>query len=184
MTGVSGLSPELSRRRLELVREAFPKVSRVAVLFHGANPTNIAALNETEAAASMLLVHVQRLDVRNPEDFKPAFADAARRVDALLVARNALYQAHLIRIVTLTVNTRLPAIYPVVEYVNAGGLMSYGGAYYGPVPPRCNIRRQNFKRGQARRVASRAANKVCTGHQSKNRKANRSNHSAKRAGSG
>ena len=127
VTGVTALSPELSTRRLELLREAFPNVSRVAVLFHGANPTNIASLKETEVAAPALQVQLQPLDVRGPDDFEPAFADAARRrANALLVVRNAFYNAHLTRIVALAAKGRLPAMYPVIEYVNAGGLMSYG----------------------------------------------------------
>ena len=127
VTGVSALSPELSGKRLEILRQAFPNVSRVAVLFHGANPTNLAALKETEAAAAALQVQLQPLDVRGPDDFEPAFADAAgRHANALVVLRNAFYQAHLTQIVTLAAKGRLPAMYPLIEYVNAGGLMSYG----------------------------------------------------------
>ena len=99
----------------------------MAVLFHGANPTNLAALKETEAAAAALQVQFQPLDVRGPDDFEPAFADAAgRHANALVVLRNAFYQAHLTQIVTLTAKGRLPTMYPLIEYVNAGGLMSYG----------------------------------------------------------
>jgi putative ABC transport system substrate-binding protein len=74
-----------------------------------------------------LQVQIQPLDVRGPAGFEPAFADAARqRANALLVLRNAFNQTHLTRIVTLAARSRLPAMYPLMEYVDGGGLMSYG----------------------------------------------------------
>src|SRR4029077_10681962 len=93
----------------------------------GANPSNITSLKETEATALALHVQLQPFDVRDPEEFEPAFADAARRrANALLVLRNAFNQTHMTRIVTLAAKSRLPAMYPLAEYVSAGGFMSYG----------------------------------------------------------
>ncbi len=127
MTGVTALSPDLSTKRLELLREAFPKASRVAIIFYRANPSNVTSLKETEAAAVGLHVQLEPLDVQRVDDFESAFAEAARhRANALLVLRNSFNQTNQTRIVTLAAKGRLPAMYPLVQYVNAGGLMSYG----------------------------------------------------------
>jgi putative ABC transport system substrate-binding protein len=99
----------------------------MAVLFNGANPSNVASLKEIEIAAPALGVQLQPLDVRGTDDFESAF-DAAnrRRANALLVQRDPLNNAHATRIVTLAAKSKLPTMYPGIQYVNAGGLMSYG----------------------------------------------------------
>jgi putative ABC transport system substrate-binding protein len=127
ITGSSSFSPELGTKRLELLKETFPRISRMAVLFNGANPSNVASLKEIEIAAPALGVQLQPLDVRGTDDFESAF-DAAnrRRANALLVQRDPLNNAHATRIVTLAAKSKLPTMYPGIQYVNAGGLMSYG----------------------------------------------------------
>jgi len=127
VTGLSALGPELTTKQLELLKEAFPQVSRVFFLYNGANASTVAALKETEVAASALGVQLQASDVRGAKDIEPAFSAATRRrANALLVLREALYQAHATRIVSLAAQRKLPAIYPTRPYVEVGGLMSYG----------------------------------------------------------
>ena len=127
ITGLSSFSPELGTKRLELLKEAFPRNLRVAILFNGANASNVASLKEIEIAAPVLGVQLQSLDVRGAEDFEPAFQAAnRRRANALLVQRDPLNSAHATRIVALAAKSKLPAMYPGIEYVNRGGLMSYG----------------------------------------------------------
>jgi len=127
VTGLSALGPELTTKQLELLKEAFPQVSRVLFLYNGANASTVVALKETELAATALGVQLQASDVRGANDIEPAFSAAARRrANGLLVLREALYQAQRTRIVSLAAQTKLPAIYPIRQYVDVGGLMSYG----------------------------------------------------------
>ena len=127
VTGLSSFGPELGTKRLELLKETLPRVSRVAILFNGANPSNVASLKEIEIAAPVLGVQLQPLDARGADDFEPAFDVAnRRRANALLVQRDPLNQAHQTRIVALATKSKLPVMYPGIEYVTVGGLMSYG----------------------------------------------------------
>jgi ABC-type uncharacterized transport system substrate-binding protein len=127
VTGFSNLSPELSGKQLELLKEAFPKISHVAVLSETANTGNAASLGEMKVAAEALRVTLQRLEVRGPDDFEPAFSAIKReRASALIVLRNNLVRAHLAQIVGLAIKSRLPALYPDSFSTDAGGLMSYG----------------------------------------------------------
>ncbi len=127
ITGLSLVAPELSGKRLELLKETVPKVSRVAVLL---NPTGaaIGALSaETQVAAGSLGVQLQLLEARSPDELDPAFSAMMReRASALVVTQDAMFIDNLTRIVSLAAKSRLPAIYPNSEYVDAGGLMSYG----------------------------------------------------------
>jgi putative tryptophan/tyrosine transport system substrate-binding protein len=127
VTGLSAFGPELTTKQLELLKEAFPQVSRVLFLYNGANASTVAALKEIEVAASALGVQLQASDVRVAKDIEPAFSAAARRrANALLMLREGLYQANRTRILSLAAHSKLPAIYPTRQYVDAGGLMSYG----------------------------------------------------------
>jgi putative ABC transport system substrate-binding protein len=127
VTGLSALSPEFSTKQLELAREIVPKVRRVAVLFDPANPVNIPAWKELEGIAPAFRVNLLPLEVRDPEDFERVLGAAARgRADALLVRRDPINQANQTRIVSLAAKSKLPAIYPLRQYVEVGGLMSYG----------------------------------------------------------
>lgn len=127
ITGLSLLAPELSGKRLELLKEAFPKVSRVAVLWDPDNQANMLSFKETEAVARALKVQLQSLAVQNPSDFEKAFsAITARRADALIIIRSPLTYNNLRGIVEFAAKNRLPAMYPDREFVDPGGLMTYG----------------------------------------------------------
>jgi putative ABC transport system substrate-binding protein len=130
MTGLATLSPDLVGKRLELLKQVVPGVSRVAVLWHpgGAGErTGRNMLKEAEVGARALGVRLQVVEARNPEDFDRAFSDMTKaRSGALTVWTSpALYNERR-RLVDLAAKHRLPAVYPSREFVDAGGLMAYG----------------------------------------------------------
>ena len=131
VTGLSGFASELGAKQLELLKEAFPKVSRVAVLWNRPNPSgaglDVLLLGEMKTAAGALRATLQPLELRGLDDVEPAFAAMkAERASALIVLRNPLTTTHRARIVDLAATSRLPAMYGDREFVDAGGLMSYG----------------------------------------------------------
>jgi ABC-type uncharacterized transport system substrate-binding protein len=127
ITGLAFMNPELSGKRLELLQEAVPRLSRVAILWHGGHPAALLALHEMEAAGRGLRVPLQALEVRGPNDFEQAFAAATREgAEALIMLPSVFFAAERRRIVDLVTESRLPAIFPVREDAEAGGLMSYG----------------------------------------------------------
>ncbi len=126
VTGLSGLAPEIVGKQLELLKEIVPKVSRVAVLWNPANQSHPPLLREAEVAARSLRVQLQTLEVRGPDDFETAFAAVTReRAGALLVPADGMFLLNRIRIADLAARTRLPVMYGLREYVDAGGLVVY-----------------------------------------------------------
>ena len=127
ITGLSTLSPEISGKQLELLKEIVPRLSRVAVLGTSTQPGYALVSKETELAAGALGVKLQYLDVRGPKDIETAFREASKgRANAALVLVSPVLISQRTQIADLTVKNRLPAIYPRREDVEAGGLMSYG----------------------------------------------------------
>jgi putative tryptophan/tyrosine transport system substrate-binding protein len=130
ITGLSSLAPEISGKRLELLKEIGPKFSRVAVFGNSASPGTAQSLKESELAAGAFGVQLQYLDVRNPKDIETAFAAASKgRADAVLVLASPIFNVQRKQIVDLAVKSRLPVIYYAPEWVQDGGLMSYGVSY-------------------------------------------------------
>jgi putative ABC transport system substrate-binding protein len=125
-TGLTFLAPELDGKRLELLKEAFPKITRVAFLWRV--PSARADLfKEAEAVAKTLGLRLQSVGVKGPDDFESAFKAAkSGGADALLVISNPLSNTHRVRIVDLAAKNRMPGIYPSTDFVEDGGLMSYG----------------------------------------------------------
>ena len=127
ITGLTTLGSELWAKRLELLKTAFPKVSRVAMLGNPNNAGNVALFKESEVAARALRIQLVPLDVRRADDFKSAFPAALRaRADALFASGDPLLTIHRARIVDFAAKNRLPAMYGNQDYIDAGGLMSYG----------------------------------------------------------
>jgi putative ABC transport system substrate-binding protein len=127
ITGLSTLAPEVSGKRLELLKEIIPKLSRVAVLGISTRPGNAQSLKEVELAAGAFKVQVQYLDVLDVKDIETAFrATTKGHAEAILVLQGPLFISHRIQIVDLAAKSRLPATYNVPDFVHAGGLMSYG----------------------------------------------------------
>jgi putative ABC transport system substrate-binding protein len=127
ITGLSSLRADLSGKRLELLKEILPNLSRAAVLGSSINPANVQFLKETEVAAQTFGVQLQYLDILDPKDIETAFRAASKgRADAILVLGGRVFYSYRTQIADLAVKSRLPAIYDVPEFVAAGGLMSYG----------------------------------------------------------
>jgi putative ABC transport system substrate-binding protein len=128
ITGLSTLSPETSGKRLELLKEGVPKLSRVAVFGTSTSPGNAQVLRETKLAAGAFGVNLQYFDVLSPKDFETAFRAAGKgRADAVLwLVSGSVGSGHRPQIVDLAIKSRLPAIYSSAAFVEAGGLMSYG----------------------------------------------------------
>jgi ABC-type uncharacterized transport system substrate-binding protein len=127
ITGLSFMSSDLAAKRLELLKQMFPRIARVAVLYVPAEVSTVPELRETEAAAGTINVTLQPLQVRHPDDLGPLFAKATReRADALLVFAHAFAFVHRDRIVELAARQRLPTMFGWREFVDVGGLTSYG----------------------------------------------------------
>jgi putative ABC transport system substrate-binding protein len=127
ITGVTNLASGLTAKRLELLREARPSLSRVAVLRNPAIPTHMIFWQETQAAANELGIVAQALDFRTADDFAPAFQAALdSRAEALVLFPEPIGLMHRARIVSLGAAHRLPAMYALREFVDVGGLMAYG----------------------------------------------------------
>ena len=128
ITGLSSLAPELSGKRLELLKEIVPRPTRVAVFGTSTSPDTAQSLSEVDLAAKAFGVKLQYLDVLSPKDFETAFQAASKgRAEALLyLVAGAIASGRQTEIVDLAVKSRLPVIYSGRGLVEAGGLMSYG----------------------------------------------------------
>jgi putative ABC transport system substrate-binding protein len=129
ITGLSNLSPELSGKRLELMKEIVARLFRVAVLGTSTVPGNAKILRETELAADALKVRIQYLDVLDPKNIETAFQTAGKgRAEALLVLSGPIFTSRRTQIIELAAKHRLPAMYFRQEFVDDGGLMTYGAS--------------------------------------------------------
>jgi putative ABC transport system substrate-binding protein len=127
ITGLSNLNRELSGKRLELLKETLPRLSRVAVFGTSSQPGHPQARKETELASAVLGVKLQYLDVLEPKDIEGAFRAAAKgRAEAILGLGGAVLNLQRSQVVELATKRRLPAMYSIRSYVEGGGLMSYG----------------------------------------------------------
>jgi putative tryptophan/tyrosine transport system substrate-binding protein len=127
ITGLSTLAPELSGKRLEILREVVPKLSRVAVLGTSTVPGYAPVFKETELAAKTFGMKLQYLDVLDSKDVETAFRAATKEeADAVLALTSGVLSSQRARIVELAVKNRLPGMYNTREFVEGGGLMYYG----------------------------------------------------------
>ncbi len=130
ITGLSSLAPQISGKQLELLKEIVPKLTHVAILWASSNPANAQVLREMEAAAATLGIKVHSLDILGPKDVQIVFRTASQAsADAVLVLQNGVAAAHRKELAELAVKSRLPAVYPRLEFVADGGLMSYGASF-------------------------------------------------------
>jgi putative tryptophan/tyrosine transport system substrate-binding protein len=129
ITGLTALGQELSGKRLEVLKEAVPKVSLVAVLSNPTNPDSELSLKGMEVAARALGVHIRLQEVRDPTEFDKAFEATIRGgARALMVLPDPMFVSQAGRIVALSAKSRLPTMYAHREFVDAGGLMFYGAS--------------------------------------------------------
>jgi len=130
ITGLSSLSPGLSAKQLELLKEIIPRLSRVAVLGSLIHPGTAQSLKEMELAARAFQVQLQYVNVVDSKTIDTAFGAARKeRVDAVLVLTSVVTTTQREKIIDLAVKNRLPAIYFTAEWVQAGGLLAYGASF-------------------------------------------------------
>ena len=126
VTGLSIQNPDLAGKRVELLREVVPGLRRLAIMANVELPSAASEMREVQTAARTLGLDATTFPIRRAEDIAPAFEALKGSADALYVVGDGLVITHRVRINTLALIARLPTIYPVREYVDAGGLMSYG----------------------------------------------------------
>jgi ABC-type uncharacterized transport system substrate-binding protein len=126
LTGLSSQTPDLAAKRLEILREVFPGLRRLAILSNIENRLAVLEMHEVQAAASTLGLEVVTLEIQRGEDIMPAFAALKGRADALYVCLDALLLSNRIRVNTLALTARLPTMNAAGDSVEIGGLISYG----------------------------------------------------------
>jgi putative ABC transport system substrate-binding protein len=130
ITGLSTLAPELSGKQMELLKEIIPRLSRVAVLGTSTQPGNGQALREVKLVGGAFKVQIQYFDVLSINDIETAFRDASKaRADAVVVLGTPVTGSYRTQIAKLAVKSRHPAIYSRSDFVEDGGLMSYGTSF-------------------------------------------------------
>src|SRR5262249_13155113 len=129
ITGLPPLAADLAGKRLELLREVVPGLGRLAILCNVGNPLSVLELGEVQAAARTLGLEVHTLEIRRGQDIGPAFEALKGHADALYVCIDGLVNTNRIRINTSALGARLPTMHGARDYVEAGGLMSYGPNY-------------------------------------------------------
>ena len=129
VTGLSSQMGDLAGKRLELLREVVPGLHRVAIMANVGNPATVLELGEVQAAAGALGLELVTLEIRHAQDIVPAFEALKGRSEALYVCTDALINTNRIRINILAVAARLPTMYGSRDFVEAGGLMSYGANF-------------------------------------------------------
>jgi putative ABC transport system substrate-binding protein len=126
VTGLSAEQTDLAGKRVQLLREVVPGLRRLAVMVNVDYPSAVLEMGEVQAAARTLNMEVVPLEILRAGDIAPAFEVLKARADALYVAADTLVEANRRRIITLALGARLPTIFSYREFVQAGGLMSYG----------------------------------------------------------
>src|SRR5262249_34934904 len=127
ITGVTLIHPETSGKRLELLQEIVPGLTRLAILYNSANPVSEPELKSTQAAGRLLGLQLLSIGARDPSELESAFSTISReRADALIVLSDAMFLGRREQIADLAATNRLPAIFWTGEYAKAGGLIGYG----------------------------------------------------------
>jgi putative ABC transport system substrate-binding protein len=130
ITGLSTLAPELSGKRLELLKEVVPKLSRVAIVGTSTQPGHTQTIKELELAAREFKAQTQYLDVLKSKDIEIAFRAAAKgRAEGVLTLTSAILRSQRIQLADLAVKNRIPVIYNDIQFVEAGGLIFYGVSF-------------------------------------------------------
>ena len=127
VTGLSNMSIEVSAKRMQLLKQAIPRLTRVAVLWNPGTPYHATVIEELKAVRPSLSIKLSFVAARTPEQFSPAFSEVSRqRAEALYVIHDNLFHTNRTTLLKLASRDRLPAIYPARDYADEGGLMSYG----------------------------------------------------------
>ena len=178
ITGLTTHAPELSGKRLELLKEVVPRITRVAVLWNPSNPGFSEILKEMQAASQAHALQLQSLEVRSLEDFEGAFESVTRGdSQAIIVVSDPFLNTHHRLILDLAVKHRLPAMYGGPEVRGCWWLDVLWSRLQRPVPSCRYLRGQDPQRYEAGGAARGAADEVRVSNQSQDREANRPNHS-------
>ena len=130
ITGLSAMTEELSAKRLQVLKEAMPRVTRIAVLWKPGTPFHTRVIEQLKAAASSLSIELKFVGARTPEEIGPAFSTAIRaQAQALYVIEDLLFFNHRRTLIKLASDARLPIVFSVKEFAEGGGLLSYGLSY-------------------------------------------------------
>mgnify|MGYP001396157966 CR=1 FL=1 len=130
ITGLSSLAPEISAKQLELLKEVVPRLSHVAVLSRSTTPGGAQARKAIELAAAAFKIRLQNTDILDPKDIEGAFLEARKaHAGAVLVLASSIFESRRTQLADLAARNRLPAIYHAAEFVEAGGLMTYGVSF-------------------------------------------------------
>jgi putative ABC transport system substrate-binding protein len=186
VTGITILSRDLSGKRLELFKEAVPKIARVAVLYA---PASAGAAREVKevlpAAARALSVTVRSWEIRAAADFEKVFAELNKQpTDGLYLSPDVLLRVNQKRTIDFALKSRLPSMYSNREERRCRRAYVLRSGLRGQLPPRCDLRGQDPQGNKTRRLTGRAANEIRVHHQSENRQADRCDDSAECAGAG
>jgi len=127
ITGVTLIHPETSGKRLELLKEIVPRLTRLAILYNSANPVSVPELKSTQAAGRLLSLQLLSIGANNPSELESAFSSISReRADALIVLSDAMFLGQRVQIANLAASNHLPTIFWTGDYAKAGGLIGYG----------------------------------------------------------
>ena len=170
VTGLSIQAAELASKRIELLREMLPTFERLAIMGNGGNSVVVQEMRDAQAAARALGLDAGIFEIRRAEDIAPTFDKLKGRADAVYVPAEPLANTNRTRINSFALAAHLPTMYGSTDYVEAGGLMSYGPNF----PNLFRRRRQNSARDKADKSSGRAADKVRPCHQSDDRQGARS----------
>jgi putative ABC transport system substrate-binding protein len=165
VTGLSLQMGDLTGKRLELLREVVPGLRRVAIMANVGNPFTVLELGEVQAAAGTLGLELVTLEIRHAQDIVPAFEALKGRSEALYVCTDALINTNRIRINILAVGARLPTMHGSRDYVETGGLMSYGVNFPDLFRRRRRLCRQDSARDEAGQHPRRTADQVRSHYQ-------------------
>jgi putative ABC transport system substrate-binding protein len=127
ITGLSQIAPDLAGKRLQLLKEIIPRLTRVAVFWNPHGTTSPIAWKEIQLPAQELSVKLQSLPITGPNDFDKAFEDATRaHVDALIIMPDPFFAGNMVRLAELAAKSRIPSMFHLREYADHGGLIVYG----------------------------------------------------------
>ena len=179
ITGGAILVGELAAKRLQLLKEVVPNLSRTGVLWNSANPANALALKETDGAARAIGVTLQSHEVKGPKDFEVAFARMAEeRLDALFVLDDALTIQYGKQIADFAMQKRLPSVFSAKDGVEAGGLMTYGPRYSEMMRRAASLVDKILRGAEPASLPMEQPDRVRPSHQPQNRECDRTNGAA------
>jgi putative ABC transport system substrate-binding protein len=152
VTGLSNQAIDIATKRLQLLREAVPRLERLAVLVDINTPIGALELGEVQAAARKIGLQVVALEIRKAQDIAPAVDALKGQAEALYVVNEPLAFTHRVAINTFALAAHLPTMHDVREHVDVGGLMSYGPNFSDLISPRCRHSRQDPARNENRAI--------------------------------